>query len=154
MARRSLHGAEATLAAWSLRLERAETTLSALEDERPAQEQLRTRLEVVEDALDRQVGAAVVNLNPYLSSALGEPNHSSELDGLWSEAATRIESYRHRELGLSPGDGPVINEDGVVAAIGHRPSDYLDALRWDYVVEVVAPELAPRMEPPSVDLWL
>ncbi len=153
MARRSLRGAETALAGWSLRLDRAETTQGALEDERPAQEQLRDRLGIVEGALDRQVGAAVAHPAPYLGAALGEPHHSPELDGPWSEAATRIESYRHRELGLIPGDGPVINEDGVVAAIGHRPSDYLDALRWDYVVEELAPELAPRMEPPGIDLW-
>ena len=86
---------------------------------------------------------------------MGEPPHDDACPPAhWREAATGIESYRHRELGRAPGEGAVVDEDGLLGAIGPRPGDYLQALKWDHVAEVVAPEAAPDLEPRGPELGL
>jgi hypothetical protein len=135
-------------------LERAGVRAAALQEQAPAREALRQRLDAVEAALDAQVEAAVAAPAPYLTAVLGEPPEDLTTPSPWREAAVRIETYRHAELGRSPAEGPVVDEPGLVGAIGARPEDYLGAVVWDHVAEVAAPELAPELEPPGLDLGL
>jgi hypothetical protein len=154
MARRSLHVADQRCARSTVELERAELRAAALQEQAPAREALRQRLDAVEAALDTQVEAAVAAPAPYLTAVLGEPPEDLTTPSSWREAAVRIEIYRHAELGHDPAEGPVVNEPGLVGAIGSRPEDYLGAVVWDHVAEVAAPELAPELEPPELDLGL
>jgi conjugative relaxase-like TrwC/TraI family protein len=154
LARRSLHVADQRCARATVELERAEVRAAALQEQAPAREALRQRLEAVEAALDTQVEAAVAVPAPYLTAVLGEPPEEPTTPSSWREAAVRIETYRHAELGRQPAAGPVVDEPGLVGAIGPRPHDYLGAVVWDHVAEVAAPELAPELEPPGLDLGL
>jgi hypothetical protein len=135
-------------------LERAGVRAAALQEQAPAREALRQRLDAVEAALDAQVEAAVVAPAPYLVAVLGEPPEDLTTPSAWREAAVRIETYRHAELGHDPAEGPVVDEPGLIGAIGPRPEDYLGAVVWEHVAEVAAPELAPELEPPGLDLGL
>jgi hypothetical protein len=112
------------------------------------------RLDAVEAALETQVEAAVAAPAPYLVAVLGEPPEGLTTPSSWREAAVRIETYRHADLGRSPAAGPVVDEPGLLGAIGPRPEDYLGAVVWDHVAEVAAPELAVELEPPGLDLGL
>jgi conjugative relaxase-like TrwC/TraI family protein len=154
MARRSLHVADQRCARATVELERAELRAAALQDQAPAREVLRQRLDAVEAALDTQVEAAVAAPAPYLTAVLGEPPEDLTTPSSWREAAMRIETYRHADLGCDPAKGLVVDEPGLVGAIGPRPEDYLSAVVWDHVAEVAAPELAPELEPPGLDLGL
>ncbi|HVL03570.1 MAG TPA: hypothetical protein VM386_03945, partial [Acidimicrobiales bacterium] len=155
MARQSLQRADQRYARAEVELERADAALAALEQQQPGQDLVRQRLDTVEGALARQVERAVATPAPYLTAALGEPSHDDASPPVnWREAATRIESYRHRELGRAPGEGPVVDEDGLLGAIGPRPGDYLQALKWDHAAEAVAPEAAPDLEPRGPELGL
>ncbi len=154
MARRSLHVAAQRCARATVELERAEVRAAALQEQAPAREALRQRLDAVEAALDTQVEAAVAGPAPYLTAVLGEAPEDLTAPSPWREAAVRIETYRHAELGQDPAEGPVVDEPGLVGVIGPRPEDYLGAVVWDHVAEVAAPELAPELEPPGLDLGL
>jgi hypothetical protein len=154
MARRSLHVADQRCARATVELERTEVRLAALQEQAPAREALRQRLDAVEAALETQVEAAVAAPAPYLTAVLGEAPEDLTAPSPWREAAVRIETYRHAELGRSPAEGPVVDEPGLVGAIGPRPEDYLGAVVWDHVAEVAAPELGPELEPPGLDLGL
>ena len=152
LARRSVAAAERRLAGADLALQRAETTVGAIEDHRPDRLRLEQRLALVDQVLDHKVAGAVARPEPYLTAAIGEPE--TERTPSWMEAATRIESYRHRQLGLGVSDGPVGTEVGLAGAVGPRPGDYVEALAWDHVAEVAAPDLAPQLDGPGLDLGL
>jgi conjugative relaxase-like TrwC/TraI family protein len=154
MARRSLHVADQRCARATVELERAEVQAAGLQEQAPAREALRQRLDAVEAALDIQVEAAVTSPASYLTAVLGEPPEDLTTPGSWREAAVRIETYRHAELGREPAEGPVVDEAGLVGAIGPRPEDYLGAVIWDHAADVAAPELAVELEPPGLDLGL
>jgi conjugative relaxase-like TrwC/TraI family protein len=154
MARRSLHVADQRCARATVELERAEARSAALQEQAPAREVLRQRLDAVDAALDTQVEAAVAAPAPYLTAVLGDPPEERSTPSAWREAAVRIETYRHAELGRDPAEGLVVDEPGLVGAIGPRPQDYLGAVVWDHVAELAAPELAPELEPPALDLGL
>lgn len=153
MARQSLRRADQHCARAAVEVQRAEATVAAIGQHSPGLDLLRQRLEAVDAALSQQVNRALAAPAPYLTSALGHPSaHTAESDGPWHEAATRIEIYRHRQLGRAPADGPVVDEGGLLAAIGPRPDDYLAALQWDHVAEAAAPDLAPARVPEGLDL--
>ncbi|MGI8758556.1 MAG: hypothetical protein ACR2K0_04550, partial [Acidimicrobiales bacterium] len=154
MARQSLLRGDQRLERAVVELDRAETTLAALAHSAPARDQVRDRLDSVEAALDQQVGRAVGAPAPYLLAALGErPLEDEDPSRRWRESATRIEAYRHRELGRSPSMGVVgEDDDAMLRAIGPRPDSYLDALAWDHVVETIGPDLDRAMEPQGPDL--
>ncbi|MDP9020719.1 MAG: AAA family ATPase, partial [Actinomycetota bacterium] len=147
MARQSLQRAHQRSARAEVEVERAEAALAALQQHRPGQDLVRQRLDTVEGALAQQVERAVAAAAPYLTGVLGESPDDASPASPWREAATRIEGYRHRELGRASAEGPVVDDDGLLGAIGPRPGDYLQALQWDHVAEVVAPEAAPDLEP-------
>ncbi len=155
MARRSLQRADQRYERAVVEVEQAETTVAALHASAPAQEAVRARLDPVEAALARQVDRAVSAPAPYLIAALGErPLDEGQPSRRWHESATRIETYRHRELGRSPSTGVAVDveSDALLSAIGARPDNYLGALQWDHVVEAVAPDLNRAMEPQGPDL--
>jgi hypothetical protein len=157
MARRLLQRADQRYQRAVVELEQAETTVAALADSAPAQDEERIRLDSVEAALGQQVERAVSAPTPYLIAALGErPLDEGQSSRRWHESATRIETYRHRELGYSPSHGAVvdIDDDALLGAIGPRPDNHLDALQWDHVVEVAAPDLDRTMEHHGPDLGL
>lgn len=154
LARRSLRAAEQRCVVAVASVQRAEVELGSCERELPAQQLVQERLAVVEAALDRQVATAVTAPAEYLLCVLGDAPDPAEGSGWWHEAAERIESYRHRELGRSPADGPVVDQIDLEGAIGPRPGDYLDALAWDHVADAVAPDLAPELDRPALGLGM
>jgi hypothetical protein len=154
LARRSLRAAERCCVVAEAGVQRAETELGSCERELPAQQLVQERLAMVEAALDRQVATAVTAPAEYLLSVLGAAPDPAEGRGWWHEAAERIESYRHRALGRSPADGPVVDHVGLEGAIGPCPCDYLDALAWDHVADAVAPDLASELDAPALGLGL
>ncbi len=145
VARQSLDAADRRQAAALDAVQEAESALGAVEASLPTRQLVPERLDVVESALDRQISAAVSASSAYLVSALGEHPDRTDRSSRWHDGAERIESYRHRELGRSPADGFVTDEYGLAGAIGPRPADYLDALAWDHVADLAAPELAPHL---------
>jgi hypothetical protein len=136
----------------AVELDRAEARAAALQDQAPAQDLVRQRLEAVEAALTVQVEAAVSTPAPYLTAALGEAPEGSTKPTTWREAAVRIETYRHAELGRSPADGPVVDDTGLIGAIGPRPHDYLDGLQWDHAAEFLAPAVELEVQAPGLEL--
>jgi len=63
-----------------------------------------------------------------------------------------VESYRHRELGLGPGDGPFPDADSVLAAIGPEPDDSAAQHLWEAVTALLTPaELARDVAQPDID---
>jgi hypothetical protein len=80
---------------------------------------------------------------PYLSTALGpRPNDPTQRER-WNEAARRIETWRHAELGLGPGDG-ALGEDGLSAALGPVPADPAQAMRRELAVRQLPIEFQPQ----------
>lgn len=115
---------------------------------------LRDRLELIEAALVVQVERAVVRSPGYLVAALGgRPPEKSVARRDWDEDATRLESYRHFELGLGPDDG-ALGRSGMEAAIGIRPRDSVERMAWDHAVErpAVARGRVLEREPLGIDL--
>ena len=150
-ARRNLAGAERRVAVAEVALARAEAGLGAVEQRLPDRNRLAERLELIDHVLDAKVAQAAERPAPYVVAAL------AEMDGppaLRHEAAARIESYRHRELGRSPADGAFVGQSGLAGAIGPCPADYLESLAWDHVAELAAPDLALAVDAPGVDLGL
>jgi conjugative relaxase-like TrwC/TraI family protein len=93
------------------------------------------RLELIEAALGVQVERAVVRSPGYLVAALGRrPPDGTPARRDWDERATRLENYRHFELGVGPDDG-ALGASGMEAAVGVRPSDPVGRMTWDHVVE-------------------
>lgn len=115
---------------------------------------VRDRLELIEAALVVQVDRAVVRSPGYIVAALGRrpPEHSVARRG-WDEDATRLESYRHFELGMGPDDG-ALGPSGMEAAIGVRPRDSVERMAWDHAVErpSVARGRVLEREPLGIDL--
>jgi len=102
------------------------------------------------------VASAVARPATYLEAALG-PRSSDRSAERWDRAAERIESYRHRELGLSPAEGALPHHDPLQRALGPRPGDdHLAARDWDYAAQTLDPDidLTVRPEPPqpAIDL--
>lgn len=143
-ARQSLAHAEAALAGARNRLHAAEMGVTA---QGPA----RARHDLLDGALGAKVAAAVATPAPYLTDALGLRPERSDAARRWDTAATRVESYRHRQLGLDPDDGPAIEGDGIVAAIGEAPPDYALSLQWRAAASLG--EVA-SLEPPVHDLGI
>ena len=95
----------------------------------------RERLALIDDALGTQTRRAVEEPAPYLVTALGpRPKQGTRALDEWDERALNVETYRHTELGLDPEAG-ALAATGVEAAIGPRPEDYAQQLRWDHAAE-------------------
>jgi hypothetical protein len=156
LARRSLVHAERNLAAAALAAQRADERATAVGADVEAQAPVRERLALVDHALAAQVASAVARPATYLQAALG-PRPSDRSAERWDRAAERIESYRHRELGLSPAEGALPHDDPLQRALGPRPGvDYLAARDWDYAAETFDPDIDLRVRPeppqPAIDL--
>lgn len=151
VARRSLAGAERRVAVAEVALARAEAGLGAVEQRLPDRNRLAERLELIDHVLDAKVAEAAERPAPYVVAALAEMEGPPALR---HEAAARIESFRHRELGRSPADGAFVGQSGLAGAIGPCPADYLEALAWDHVAELAAPDLAVAVDAPGIDLGL
>ena len=150
LAGQSLATAQAALAAAQDRLDAAELGVAA---QAPA----RFRRDVLDEALDAKTAAAVATPAPYLATALGPRPEAGDRALRWDAGATRIESYRHRQLGLEPDDGPVLDADDITAAIGEVAArDYAEAIQWrsaalavDEVAMVEPPVAGARHRPVS-----
>ncbi len=115
-----------------------------------AQQPAVARRDSLDAALAAKAAAAIAQPAPYLLEALGpRPEVAGDIEA-WDAAGMRIESYRHRQLGLEPDDGPAGVGDPIVAAIGEAPPDYALAVQWRAaavaleevaMVEVSGPEL-------------
>ncbi|ONH25523.1 MobF family relaxase [Pseudofrankia asymbiotica] len=103
-----------------------------------ARADLEARLGRVNTALDRQIGDAVLQAAAepagYLTVLLGPRPASGPAAAGWDEAASRVERYRHRHLGLPYGTpADPASADPVVHALGTRPDalpaadDYAEA---------------------------
>ena len=153
-ARRSLVQAERNLAAAALAAQQADERAAAVGADVEAQAPVRERLALVDHALAAQVAVAVARPAPYLEAALG-PRPADGGSERWDRAAERIESYRHRELGLSPADGALPHDDPLGRAIGARPDeDYMAARAWDEAAHTLDPDIDLAMamapEPPAL----
>jgi hypothetical protein len=152
-AREELAYADRRVAAAERQLGQAAEDLEALQASPDAQAPLQARLGIVEAALAVQVEAAVAAPAPYLAEALGPAPADGPERAHWHEAAHRIETYRHLQLGLSPSEG-ALDDDGVEAAIGRRPDDYVTQLNWDHLVRQLDPRPSLEVEPPGLCLEL
>ncbi|HEX2700136.1 MAG TPA: hypothetical protein VHM89_08045, partial [Acidimicrobiales bacterium] len=151
LARRDLAGAERRVAVAEVALARAEAGLGAVEQRLPDRNRLADRLELIDHVLDAKVAEATLRPAPYVLAALAEMQGPPSLR---HEAAARIESFRHRELGRSPADGAFVGESGLARAIRPCPADYLESLAWDHVAELAAPDLVVAVDTPGIDLGL
>jgi len=114
----------------------------------------RDRLTLVESALELQVRRAVDAPGSHLVVALGCRPHMESADrDAWNQRALRLETYRRFELGLGRDDG-VLGTEGIEAAIGRRPTDYLGKMQWDHAVQVPdhARGVSRVIEPLGLDL--
>jgi conjugative relaxase-like TrwC/TraI family protein len=103
---------------------------------------LEQRMARIDRAIAAHVEEAVATPAPYLSTALGPRPTDSTQRERWNAAASRIETWRHAELGLAPADGPLAAE-GLAAAIGAPPTDPALALRQDLAVRELPVEFRP-----------
>lgn len=144
LAESAVEVAAADVDARSRQVEMARQVLDAKEAALGARcESRQERLALVDDALDVQIRRAVEVPAGYLSVALGRrPMEGTVEREAWDRHAHRIESYRHLELALSPSDGP-LGSEGLVAAVGRRPSDFGQRLQWDVAVGAPAPARGP-----------
>ncbi len=114
----------------------------------------RNRLELLDAALGVQVERAVVRSPGYLVAALGRrPPEGTVARRQWDDDATRLESYRHFELGIGPDDG-ALGSSGMDAAIGARPRHAVERMAWDHAVQRLsaARGRALEREPLGIDL--
>jgi len=153
LARRSVDAAAQRVANAELSVTRAEEQVAAVEARFEGAEPVRQRLALVDDALAAQVDLALERPAPYIVDALGKRPDTARDGPRWDSAARQLETYRHAELGLSPADGP-LGDDGLAAAIGPSPDDYLDRMRWEGVAHHVSldPEMALEIEGPALEL--
>ncbi len=115
---------------------------------------VRDRLELIDGALDLQVERAVVRSPGYLVAALGRrPFDGTVARRIWDKDATRLETYRHFDLGVGPDDG-ALAASGMGAAIGIRPRDVVGRMSWDYAVQGPTPARGRVLErePLGIDL--
>ena len=108
----------------------ANRRLAATEGNHDAHLEIAARLGAIDRAIDRRITTAVQRPAGYLTTAIGpRPPTSGPAREGWTYAATAIETYRHRHLGLSPSDGAQPGK-GKAAAIGPRPKPGADRDAW------------------------
>ena len=116
-------------------LANAQENLATKKADAVAASTVRDRLELIEAALVVQVERAVARSPGYLVAALGRrPPEKSVARRDWDTVATRLENYRHFELGMGADDG-ALGFSGMDAAIGARPRDAVERMAWDHAVE-------------------
>jgi hypothetical protein len=144
--RRSLAEAEQRLDVSTVRVTEARAALDGYGDARAARDRALGRVDVIDRALEPREQQAAEIHSPYLTDALGsrpqrEPHR-------WDAAATAIEQYRHRVLGLEPADGPLAGH-GLQRAIGPLPAGQSQAWDWkrvhDATTRIHEPEIEPRV---------
>jgi len=120
-ARRSLSAAKINLAATQAEVASESLRLKAIQGHGPTRAALGQRVEAIDEALNRRVLAAVKAPARYLTEALGPkpPKNRPQRPG-WNRAASEVESYRHKVLGLSPASARLPGK-AIQAAIGSRP---------------------------------
>ena len=131
-----------TAAADSLRQATARVDALAPDALAEARLPLEQRLARIDRAIAAHVEEAVATPAPYLSTALGPRPTDSAQRERWNAAATRLETWRHAELGLAPADGPLAAE-GLAAAVGGPPTDPALALRQQLAVRELPVEFRP-----------
>lgn len=136
-------GAERVEAQAALQLARQRAAALEPDALAAAQLPLRQRLERIDGAIADKVRDAVASPAPYLSSALGPRPGDAMQRERWNQAARHIETWRHAELGLGPGDGP-LGDAGLSAALGPVPTDAAQALRRNLAVKQLPIEFQPQ----------
>ncbi len=140
-ARRQVETANQAIAAAGIELERANQRLRASRGDNVGRAAVQARVAAIDRSIDRRVATAVKRPASYIADTLG-PRPSKPADGQrWDKAATNIEKYRHRHLGLTPEDGPLPGE-GTASAIGARPNNLLLLRPWKKVQAKLEQHLA------------
>jgi conjugative relaxase-like TrwC/TraI family protein len=136
--RRALADAKVALARADAALAYAWLRLDATRGHQPARDTLRTRIETIDHALDHRIIIAVKQPAGYLTATLGPkpPKHHTHRK-TWNAAASEVETYRHKILGLDPGAGPLPG-NGIRSAIGPRPRVASTQRAWTRAHDAVA----------------
>ena len=140
-ARRQVDLANQTVAAAEINLERATQRLGASRGNNVGRAAVQARVASFDRSLDRRVTAAVKRPTSYITDTLGQRPKKHADGQRWDKAATNIEKYRHRHLGLTPNDGPFAGE-GNARAIGARPTNLLLLRPWKKVQAQLEQHLA------------
>ena len=97
----------------------------------------------IDTAIDHKIIDAVRDPAPYLTASLGaRPPRNDPRRERWNHAASHLETYRHKTLGITPFDGPRAGA-GVQAAIGRKPLDLPLLRRWQRAAKA-AHEASPH----------
>lgn len=151
-ARRAAAEAQVTAARARLELANAQDRLAATRGDPTARARLAETVSVIDRAVDARIVTAVKRPAPYLQAALGpRPHRDDPRRHGWSRAASDIEAYRHKALGLTPADGPRPGK-GILSAIGPRPRLPLLQGRWDRTHQVTQKYLENPLRPDSIRL--
>lgn len=95
-----------------------------------ARTEVESLLNRIDTAIDCKIIDAVRDPAPYLTAALGpRPPRSDPRRERWNQAASHLETYRHKTLGITPADGPRPGT-GIHAVIGSKPLDLPLLRRW------------------------
>lgn len=128
--RRRVRDAEVNLASAQQRLHTSRTLRSAASGDPAARADVQRLRTTIDLAIDQKIISAVRNPAPYLTSAIGpRPPRNDPRRERWNRAASHLESYRHKVLGLAPSEG-ALRGSGVEVAIGARPVARLLTGRW------------------------
>ena len=106
---------------------------------------VQARISSVDRAIDRRVETAVARPARHLTQAIGERPADPTKRSRWDKAATSVETYRHRHLGLTPQDGPRPGT-GINEAIGPKPTNLLHLRPWRRVHDEIGRYLAQTVE--------
>ncbi len=122
------------------RLTEARRALATAEKENRPRELGEARLASLNRSLDRRVAAAVKRPASYLTDTLGPRPANYFGRQRWDKTANRIESYRHKQLGLTPNDGPR-RGDGPERAIGAKPKHPVRLRLWKNLTQQIHADL-------------
>ena len=129
-ARRGVRDAAIDLASAQQRLHTSRTVRLAAAGDPTARVEVEHLRKTIDRAIDRQIISAVRNPAPYLTTAIGpRPPRNDPRRERWNRAASHLETYRHKVLGLTPSGG-ALRRSGVEAAIGPRPVGRFLTGRW------------------------
>jgi conjugative relaxase-like TrwC/TraI family protein len=144
-ARREVDAAARVVASAEVELQRASERLRASRGNATGRAAVQARISSVDRAIDHRIETAVARPSPYLTNTLGKrPDDSAKRDR-WDKAATSVETYRHRHLGLTPQDGPLLGK-GINEAVGPKPTNLLQLRPWRKVHDDFSRYLAHTVE--------
>ena len=141
LSRRAVLEAKSGVACATADLARSQQRLRASNGDPASRAAINARTATIDRALSRRVTKAVSRPTDYLVGVLGDrPRQHTERER-WNEAATTIESYRHRHIHVSPAGGKQ-GSAGLAKAIGPRPTIPGQAKAWDQVNQAIERHLS------------